>query len=96
MVDKKLEQHGVVGVFQEKDIAKYIIRAVKPRDLRERVEFEISTEHGKQYGRNLRMLHVLLVEKYTYRCCGEDTAARGGCKEHGVLGASSSWRMLHV
>ena len=30
-VDKKLEQHGVVGVFQQKDKAKYIIRAVEPR-----------------------------------------------------------------
>ena len=42
-VDKKLEQYGVVGVFQEKGIAKFIIRAVKPRDLRERAEFELST-----------------------------------------------------
>ena len=75
MVDKKLEQNGVVGVFQEKHIAKYIIRAVEPRDLRERVEFEVSTEHGRQYGRNLRMLlHVLLVEKYTY--CGTNSARR--------------------
>ena len=64
-VDKKLNQYGVVGVFAEKDIAKFIVRAVEPRDLRERVEFELSTEAGKQYGRSLRLLYALLVEKYT-------------------------------
>ena len=64
-VDKKLEQHGVVGTFQAKDIAKYIVRAVEPKELRERVEFELSTEEGKQYGRDLRMLYTLIVGKFT-------------------------------
>jgi len=58
-VDKKLEQHGVVGTFQAKDIAKYIVRAVEPKELRERVEFELSTEEVNQYGRDLRMLYIL-------------------------------------
>ena len=38
-VDRMLEKHGVVGTFQAKDIAKYIVRAVEPKDLRERVKF---------------------------------------------------------
>ena len=64
-VDKKLEQHGVFGVFPEKDIVKYIVRAVEPKDLRARVEFELSTVQGRQYGRNLRMLYTLIVGKFT-------------------------------
>ena len=35
-VDKVLEKHGVVGTFQAKDIAKYIVRVVEPKELRER------------------------------------------------------------
>ena len=54
-----------MGVFQEKDIAKYIIWAVEPRELCERIEFEVSTEQSKQYARSLQMLYVVLVDKYT-------------------------------
>ena len=64
-VDRMLEKHGVVGTFQAKDIAKYIVRAVEPKELRERVEFELSREEGKQYGRDLRMLYALIVGKFT-------------------------------
>ena len=48
-MDKVLEKHGVVGVFPEIDIAKHkIIRTVEPKELRERIEFEINTEEGRE------------------------------------------------
>ena len=77
-VDKMLEKHGVVGTFQAKDIAKCIVRAVEPAELRERVEFDLSTEEGKQYGRNLQMLYTLIVGKFTlwYTLYPDGAAAR--------------------
>ena len=33
--------------------------------VRERIEFEISTEEGRQYARSLRMLHAVLVDKFS-------------------------------
>ena len=77
-VDKVLEKHGVVGTFQAKDIAKYIVRAVEPKELRERVEFDLSTEEGKQYGRDLQMLYNLIVGKFTlwYTLYPDGAAAR--------------------
>ena len=40
-VDKMQGQNGAVGVFVDKGIAKYLLRAVEPRELRERIESEI-------------------------------------------------------
>ena len=63
-VERQLEKHGAAGLFPDKKIAKIIVAAVQPKELRRRVEYELATVTGKRKMDKLPALYNLLVEKY--------------------------------
>ena len=69
-LDKTLESNGIVGTFPENDIAAYIIKVLNPKESRQRVEYEVSSQEEKQTvcmasSKSLTLLYNFLVQNYT-------------------------------
>ena len=63
-VDSLLERHGILNRFEEKHVAKFILAAVEPKELKARLEYEVTTKEGKEKIKTLAGLYDMLIEKY--------------------------------
>ena len=62
---KLLKDNNAEKVFAEKKVCEIIVGKVKPAQLRQRVEYFLSTEKGKDTKKSLLKLYKCLVDKYT-------------------------------
>ncbi len=79
-VDSLLERHGILNRFEEKHVTKFILAAVEPKELKARVDYEVSTKEGKEKVKTLAGLYAMLIEKYQmwYALFPDGKLAAGG------------------
>jgi hypothetical protein len=63
-VENVLEKHGVTATSSEKEIGNYLIAAVKPKQLRERVECAVRTTAGNKQATTLAGVYDIILEMY--------------------------------